>query len=280
MKAVEKVISIALAEDGYVEKSTAAYKQNPKILDNKTAGAGYDNWTKYGRDMHAIYPGIMDFPAWWCDCFVDWCFYKAFGVSNAKKLLAGDFNDYTVASAQLYKNKGAWYKSPQVGDQVFFTNVKGGICHTGLVYAVDANRFYTIEGNTSAAVRGVEFNGGCVAKKSYSRSYVRVAGFGRPNYVYLDSLESAPVPKVAAPASKPKASTAKKDEVKYFKKYEGNTVSIVEALKDIGCNTSLAYRKDISVANGITKTKDTYVGSVDQNTVMLDLLKKGKLKRP
>jgi hypothetical protein len=277
MKAVEKVINIALAEDGYVEKSTAAYRKNPKILDNKTAGAGFDNWTKYGRDMHAIYPTVMDFPAWWCDCFVDWCFYTAFGVSNAKKLLAGDFNDYTVASAQLYKNKGAWYKTPQVGDQVFFTNVKGGICHTGLVYAVDANRFYTIEGNTSANVRGVEFNGGCVAKKSYSRSYVRVAGFGRPNYAYLDSLQ--PDTKPTPVPSKPKAPSNKKPEDKYFKKYEGKSVSIVEALKSIGCNTSLAFRKDISVANGITKTKDTYTGTVDQNTKMLSLLKEGKLKR-
>ena len=277
MKAVEKVINIALAEDGYVEKSTAAYRKNPKILDNKTAGAGFDNWTKYGRDMHAIYPTVMDFPAWWCDCFVDWCFYTAFGVSNAKKLLAGDFNDYTVASAQLYKNKGAWYKTPQVGDQVFFTNVKGGICHTGLVYAVDANRFYTVEGNTSANVRGVEFNGGCVAKKSYSRSYVRVAGFGRPNYAYLDSLQ--PDTKPTPVPSKPKAPSIKKPEDKYFKKYEGKSVSIVEALKSIGCNTSLAFRKDISVANGITKTKDTYTGTVAQNTKMLSLLKEGKLKR-
>lgn len=279
MKAVEKVINIALAEDGYVEKSTAAYRKNPKILDNKTAGAGFDNWTKYGRDMHAIYPTVMDFPAWWCDCFVDWCFYTAFGVSNAKKLLAGDFNDYTVASAQLYKNKGAWYKTPQVGDQVFFTNVKGGICHTGLVYAVDANRFYTVEGNTSANVRGVEFNGGCVAKKSYSRSYVRVAGFGRPNYAYLDSLQPESKPTPTPVPSKPKAPSTKKPEDKYFKKYEGKSVSIVEALKSIGCNTSLAFRKDISVANGITKTKDTYTGTVNQNTKMLSLLKEGKLKR-
>lgn len=277
MKAVEKVINIALAEDGYVEKSTAAYRKNPKILDNKTAGAGFDNWTKYGRDMHAIYPTVMDFPAWWCDCFVDWCFYKAFGVSNAKKLLAGDFNDYTVASAQLYKNKGAWYETPQVGDQVFFTNVKGGICHTGLVYAVDANRFYTVEGNTSANVKGVEFNGGCVAKKSYSRSYVRVAGFGRPNYAYLDSLQPEKPTPTPVP-SKPKAPN-KKSEAKYFKKYEGKSISIVEALKSIGCNTSLEFRKDISVANGITKTRDTYTGTVDQNTKMLSLLKEGKLKR-
>ena len=99
---VNKVIEIALAEVGYLEK-----KSNSQ-LDSKTANAGSANYTKYGRDMHKLYPSVMDFPAAWCDAFVDWCFYKAYGVANAKGLLGGNFNDYTVSSAQLYKNKGAW----------------------------------------------------------------------------------------------------------------------------------------------------------------------------
>ena len=92
---VDKVLAIAKAEVGYCEKSASAYKKDPTILDSKTKGAGYDNYTKYGRDMHKLYPAVMDFPAAWCDCFVDWCFQKAYKVSNAKKLLAGNFDDYT-----------------------------------------------------------------------------------------------------------------------------------------------------------------------------------------
>ena len=168
------VINIALAEVGYLEK-----KSN-KNLDDKTANAGSANYTKYGRDMHEIYPSVMDFPAAWCDAFVDWCFYKAYGVSNAKALLGGNFNDYTPSSANLYKNKKAWYTSPKVGDQIFFTNGTR-IYHTGLVYKVDATKVYTIEGNTSGA-SGVIENGGGVCKKSYSLSYSRIAGYGRPNY--------------------------------------------------------------------------------------------------
>jgi hypothetical protein len=122
----------------------------------------------------------MDFPAAWCDAFVDWCFYKAFGVSNAKALLGGNFDDYTPNSAQLYKNKSAWYKSPKVGDQIFFTN-GSRICHTGLVYKVTSSTVYTIEGNTSGA-SGVVANGGGVCKKSYPLSYNRIAGYGRPKY--------------------------------------------------------------------------------------------------
>ena len=47
---------------------------------------------------------------------------------------------------------------------------------------------YTIEGNTSSAV-GVVDNGGCVAKKSYSLNYTRIAGYGRPNYNLIEEDE-------------------------------------------------------------------------------------------
>lgn len=181
---VEKVIEVAAAEVGYLEKSKTAYKKNPAILDEKTAGAGSDNYTKYGRDMHNIYPAVMDFPAYWCDAFVDWCFYKAYGVANAKGLLGGNFDDYTVASAGLYKNKGALGTEPKKGAQVFFTRngQTSGCYHTGLVYAVDATYFYTIEGNTSGA-SGVISNGGGVAKKKYSIAAQKgKVIFGYPKY--------------------------------------------------------------------------------------------------
>lgn len=191
---VQKVLNIAEAEVGYLEKKTNA------DLDSKTKNAGYNNYTKYGRDMHELYPSVMDFPAAWCDCFVDWCFYKAYGTANAKKLLCGDFNDYTVISAQLYKNKKAWHKSPKVGDQIFFNNSKGGICHTGLVYKVDTLYVYTIEGNTSSTA-GVVANGGAVAKKKYAKTYGRIAGYGRPQYEKnKNATNKIEVPKTKKPS--------------------------------------------------------------------------------
>lgn len=170
----QKVIDIALAEVGYVEK------KNSNNLYDKIANAGANNYTKYGYEMHNIQPSNMDYPAAWCDAFVDWCFYKAYGVGNAKKMLRGDFDDYTVRSAQLYKDHNAWYALPEIGDQIFFKN-STGICHTGLVYNVDSSKVYTIEGNTSSEP-GVVPNGGCVRLKSYALSYKNIAGYGRPNY--------------------------------------------------------------------------------------------------
>ena len=181
---VDKVIKLALAEEGYLEKSAAAYKADPTVLDRKTDGAGSDNYTKYGRDMHAIYPSVMDFPGKWCDCYVDWCFYMAYGITTAKSLLGGDFNDYTVASAKMYLAKGALDVFPEKGAQVFFTKNGriDGIYHTGIVYNVDDTDFFTSEGNTSSK-KEVESNGGCVALKKYNiLEYAGRVFFGHPKY--------------------------------------------------------------------------------------------------
>lgn len=179
MTAIEKLLNIAENEVGYLEKKSSSN------LYNKTGNAGSANYTKYGYEMHKIQSSNMDYPAAWCDAFVDWCFVKAFGIDKAKKLLHG-FDDYTVNSAGYYKKNKEWYTAPKVGDQIFFTNSKGGICHTGLVYKVSGGKVYTIEGNTSSA-NGVIANGGCVAKKSYYITYNRIAGYGRPNYDLIES---------------------------------------------------------------------------------------------
>lgn len=194
---VAKVIAIAEEEVGYLEKKNGSLS----YLYDKTANAGSANYTKYGYEMHEIYPSVMDYPAAWCDAFVDWCFYKAYGVSNAKALLGGNFDDYTVNSAQLYKNKNAWYTSnPRPGDQIFFKN-STRICHTGLVVKVSGNTVYTIEGNTSSA-SGVVSNGGCVRKKSYSISNNNIAGYGRPNYSRLQGGTESEITNTGTSADK------------------------------------------------------------------------------
>lgn len=182
---VDKVINIALAEVGYTEKNS-----NADIYRNDRAGN--KNYTKYGKEMHDVYPSVMDYPAYWCDAFVDWCFYKAYGVATAKSLIGGNFDDYTVASAQMYKNKKAWYTSnPKVGDQVFFKN-STRICHTGIVYKVTNMYIYTIEGNTSGD-SGVVANGGCVAKKKYKITNSSIAGYGRPKYDVVEEVKTVKV---------------------------------------------------------------------------------------
>jgi len=69
---------------------------------------------------------------------------------------------------------------------------------------------------------------------------------------------------------------ARTTAIKYYPVYQGNTTSIVDALRAVGeKNTSFANRKKIAIANNI---KD-YTGTATQNTKMLNLLKQGKLKK-
>lgn len=174
----QKVIDIALAEVGYLEKATNAN------LDSKTGNAGYNNYTKYARDLFnaGYYNGNKNGYAW-CDVFVDWCFFKAYGkdAGQAAECQTGNLGAGCSYSAQYYKGQGRYDKTPQVGDQIFFLDSAGDINHTGLVYAVDGSTVYTVEGNTSGA-SGVVANGGGVCKKSYSRGYSRIAGYGHPKY--------------------------------------------------------------------------------------------------
>ncbi len=160
-----KLIKIALAEEGYIEK-----KSN-KQLDSKKANAGNNNYTKYNRDMKKV-RGAGTLTDYWCANFVSWCFYKAFGKKQGNKLMKG----YTNYVPYIYNHFKKHYKKAKKGDIVIYKNQ----CHTGIVYKVKGNLIYTIEGNTSAT--GFNANGGAVAKKVYNMSSSWVECFVRPDY--------------------------------------------------------------------------------------------------
>jgi hypothetical protein len=175
----DKLINYASKWIGYCEKKSEQY------LDDFKKNAGSGNFTCFARD-YKKYSGIDVQGQPWCDVFVDMCFINVFGVEIAKDLLHG-FSAYTPTSADNFKKYNEWFKTPQVGDVIFFKN-SNRICHTGIVYNVTKDRVYTIEGNTSGGTT-LEANGGCVAKKNYTLSYNRIAGYGRPNYKKYEPKE-------------------------------------------------------------------------------------------
>ena len=190
MTSVEKILSTARSEIGYLEKAS---NYN---LDNKTANAGHANYTKYARDLDAtnIYNGKKNGYNW-CDIFVDWCFVTTFGFEMALQMTYQPTNSYgagCTSSASYYKNNNKFFTSnPQPGDQIFFTNDGGkSFYHTGIVEKVENGRVYTIEGNTSS-LAGVVSNGGAVRDKSYLLTYKYIGGYGRPNYsLYKDKTSN------------------------------------------------------------------------------------------
>lgn len=169
-KNIEKLILIAKNEIGYLEK-----KSNSQ-LDDKTANAGSNNYTKYWQDIKPDYQGQS-----WCAAFVSWCFMKAFGLDKAKKLLKHWPYVYCPTMSELFTLN----TYPQIGDIVIFYH-NGTFTHTGFVTAVVGDRFYTIEGNTSGA-SGIIANGGGVCAKSYLNSQMPGTRFCTPDYSLVTS---------------------------------------------------------------------------------------------
>lgn len=203
----QKVIDLALSQVGYLEKASNSQ------LDDKTANAGSKNYTKYARDLAAVsyFNGRKQGVAW-CAVFTAWNFYKAFGKEAALKLLCqpstGNCGAGCRYARNYFKAKGQLHTSnPQPGDLIFFySSDKKSIAHTGLVYKVDEKKVYTVEGNTSGA-SGVIANGGGVCKKSYSLTYNRLAGYGRPDWGTVTKAETP------APATQASTTTATKETV-------------------------------------------------------------------
>ena len=123
------VISKAKEWEGYCEK-----KSNSQ-LENKTANAGYNNYTIFAqRCREKTKSAVYANPGKWCDYFVDFCFIEALGTARAKELL-GSWTGYTPDSAKFLKQAGATVvkaSEAKYGDVIFFRNSER-ICHTGLV---------------------------------------------------------------------------------------------------------------------------------------------------
>ena len=175
MNYASAVLKIAENEVGYLEK------KSPDQEDDKTANAGYNNYTKYARDLNRwVGSPFVDGYAW-CQTFIMWIFYSSFGRDAAKNLLGG-WTAYCPTGALYFKQRGQYYKSnPEKGDIIYFLDSDGTQGHVGIVRDVDDVYVYTIEGNTSPD-SGVIPNGGGVHKKQYSRNYSRIDGYGRPAY--------------------------------------------------------------------------------------------------
>lgn len=245
-----RLIKIAEAEVGYVEKKNLA------DLEAKAKNAGDNNFTKYAQDLkNAIgAPFVNGVP--WCVIFVDWCIYKTYGKEEAKKLL----HRWTMSCGELreaFKKAGAYYKDkPKQGDLVIFQKSNGNR-HIGLIYKVDANYIYTIEGNTSGKANTVIENGGGVFKKSYIKTYPYIDGYCRP--AYPQPIEIA----------KPVLKRNKVNRIEEVKRLQRNLASLGFAGKDgrgLAVDGSFGVNTEYAVMQFQAKYGLEVDGSYGQNT--------------
>ena len=167
----QTVIELAKSQIGYHEKAT-----NDQ-LDDFTANAGHNNYTKYARDLDAIegfYNGLKQGQPF-CDVFVDWCFCRAYGPYIGLQLLCQPLQSAGAGcmySAQYYEKQGRFFATgAEIGDQIFF-DYGSGINHTGIVVDVRQYSIITVEGNADDMVK----------QCAYPHSATYIAGFGRPNW--------------------------------------------------------------------------------------------------
>ena len=152
----------------YLEKRTNAY------LDDFQKNAGYNNYTKFARDVNSWgQPGCQGQP--WCAVYQFWKLVNALGITRALQIMGGGFYN-CVSITNHAKANGTWHKSPKVGALIIFRNGS----HVGSVRSFNGSVVYTNEGNTSS-VAGVVANGGTVRNKSYSINDSDIDG-----YVWID----------------------------------------------------------------------------------------------
>lgn len=176
--AIARVLQIARAEIGYREKA------GPSGLDDKAANVGSGNYTKYARDLDRI-SGFYNGPKQgfaWCDVFYDWILVHAFGALLAKQLLCqpdGSAGAGCLYSAMYFRQAGRFHnRTPEPGDQIFFTYQAGEVSHTGIVESVSGGTVTTIEGNSSDSV----------ARRSYAIGSSCIYGYGRPDWSLLSAV--------------------------------------------------------------------------------------------
>lgn len=169
--AKDVVVDYAQKWLGYLEKNTNDY------LEDKTKNAGFNNYTIFAKWYKELWKDNLQGQPW-CAMFVSTIFYKCFKTEIFKHFA------YCPDGVNYFKSQNRFFKTPQKGDIIFFTNGTRAY-HTGLVVNVDNTKVYTIEGNTSDKA-GVVENGGCVANKNYSLTYGKILGYGRPQYERID----------------------------------------------------------------------------------------------
>ena len=152
----------------YLEKKTNAF------LYDFQKNAGYNNYTKFARDVNSWgQPGCQGQP--WCAVYQFWKLVKVFGLTKALQIMGGGFYNCKSVTAHA-KNTGIWKKTPKKGALIIFRNGS----HIGSVRTYDTKYVYTNEGNTSSAA-GVVANGGACRNKKYKLTDSSIDG-----YVWID----------------------------------------------------------------------------------------------
>ncbi len=188
------IIQVALTQVGYQE--------------------GSNNYTKYGQ--HYGWPNTA-----WCGWFVSWCANEA-GVPRSVLKQQGIAGVSNFGLTKFYANE----KTPQSGDLYF----KSG--HVGLVYKVEGNYFWSVEGNSNDQVEIEKFD---MRKDNYKKYW-----FASPNYSGSNNASHTHSTETGYDSAHPHKEYKKCTSCDY-KTYTGNQKSVEDCAECIQENCSHEY---------------------------------------
>lgn len=252
-KQVQELIGYALSQVGVAETPKGSNK-NKFALMIDTQFPDFYNGKKNGSP--------------WCDEFVDACFLACFGEEETLRLLCQPRHSTGAGckySADFFKDKKQFDNNASVGDQIFYYDNKGEINHTGIVYKVEGDYVYTVEGNSGDEVK----------THRYATSNKKIAGYGHPTWKEETETiaDTAPTKPTTDAPQKPQNTPLKsEDEIarEIIAGKWGNGAERKQRLTEAGYN----YESVQAIVNKLlvkpaSEKKDTFIGRV--STVRLPL---------
>ena len=222
-----------------------------------------------GRNPYSLAVRNRDGHAW-CGDFVAWVYAQAgFGNYVVHSYNSGipraGIGGWNFSSSQNWRNiddNSPFVRvtgNPQTGDFAVWQDGTNWTGHISIITDVNvaSNTVTFVSGNWSNSVRRRTVTN--IANPLGQQPAVRVFR----GYFRIRSIEETP--------QLPEPPIGN-----YFPRYTGNSTSIIIALDSLGIDSSFAHRTEIANANGITN----FTGTADQNTMMLNLLINGILRRP
>ena len=158
----QDIANVALSQEGYHEGNS--------IADLGGGSSGSGNFTEYGYWFGKQFN--------WCAVFVSWCARQA-GVPESVIKTNSLASGLTCNFGEKKYNFGT--RAPQVGDILYIDNDSDPEAdHVALVYKVDSQYIYSIEGNCSQKVYALKYN---ISDGSQTyKNTTKILFYGVPNY--------------------------------------------------------------------------------------------------
>lgn len=158
----QDIANVALSQVGYHEGNSAS------DLGGGSSGSG--NYTEYGY----WFGSQMS----WCAIFISWCARQA-GIPQSVLKTNSKASGTSCNFGEKKYNFGS--RSPKVGDILYINNDSDSQAdHAALVYKVDSQYIYSVEGNCSDKVKTLKYNVSN-GTATFSNS-TKILFYGVPNY--------------------------------------------------------------------------------------------------